>query len=461
MPAPTSPAFSGPLTWTERPLRELLRLGWPMATSTLSYSLMTLVDTLLIGRVGRSQLAGVALGGLACFMLVCFSQGLLRASSTLNAQAVGAGKRDQLPHILGAALASAIALGLVTAALGQLVARLLPHLSATLEAGAAAARYVSIRILGAPLTLAYVALRESRYGQGDTRAPMRASVVANLVNIGLASLFIFGFGWGVEGAAAATIVANAVELGGLVVGARASLRTLRWPRLNGDLAYLRHLWRLGIPIGLQFLLEVGAFAILSVLVSLQAEAQMAAHQITIQVIHFSFLPAMAVGEAAAVLAGQAVGANRDDLVRRVARLATGVAAAYAGLCALAFSLAAPWLARAFTPDVAVITVTVRLLYVAAVFQIFDAANVVGRGVLRGAGDVRFSAWVGIATAWLATPPLAWLLGYKLGWGAVGGWMGMSVEIMAGAAILLARIARGGWLPAAARSRARLRAAAAA
>jgi MATE family multidrug resistance protein len=455
MHAPSSPSTSGSLSFSERPLRDLLRLAGPMAASTLSYSLMTLVDTLLIGRVGRSQLAGVALGGLTCFMLVCFSQGVLRASSTLHAQAVGAGKRDQLPHILGAALASALALGVVTAGMGQIVARGLVHLSATSEAGGAAARYVAIRILGAPLTLAYVALRESRYGQGDTRAPMRATVVANLVNIGLASAFIFALGWGVEGAAVATVIANAVELGGLVLGARAPLAALRWPRRGGDLAHLRHLWRLGIPIGLQFVLEVGAFAILSVLVSLLAEEQMAAHQITIQVIHFSFLPAWAVGEAAGVLAGQAVGADRDDLVRRLARLATGVAAGYAGLCGLAFALAAPWLARAFTSDVAVITITVRLLYVAAFFQIFDAANVVARGVLRGAGDVRFAARVGIATAWLATPPLTWLLGYRLGWGAVGGWLGMSLEIMAGAAILLARIGRGGWLPAAARARKRL------
>lgn len=442
---------SSSLSWKQNPLSELLRLAGPIAASTISYSFMTLTDTLLIGHVGRSELAGVALGGLFAFVLVCFSFGLLRGANTLVSQAVGAGRQDRVPGYLGAALFTALGIGLVTVLVGQLAARLIVHLAATPAAGHAAGTYLSLRALGAPLVLSYVALREVRYGRGDARSPMRATVLANVVNIALAYLFVFVWHRGVAGAAVATLIANAVELSVLV----ASQRRLGFGLRRVSRADFQALWRIGTPTGVQFVLEVGSFAILSLLISLMSEAEMAAHQIALQVIHFSFLPVWAVGEAAAVLAGQAVGANEDRLVIRVSRHAGAVSLAYSGACALVMALFAPLIIAGFTRDSAVVSAAVKLLYVAAVFQMFDAANVVARGVLRGTGDVRYSAFVGVISAWLCTPPLTWLLGWRLHQGAFGGWMALCLEIIVGALLLGWRVERGGWRPAAERGRSRL------
>jgi MATE family multidrug resistance protein len=411
---------------------------------------MTLADTLLIGRLGVAELAGVALGGLASFVLLCFGFGLLRGMNTLVAQAVGARRTAEIPALRTAALAAALGLGVVTLVLAEICAHwLLPHLTASLASATAASTYLSVRGLAAPLALAYVALREVSYGQGDTRAPMRATLVANLVNITLACLMMLVLRRGVAGVALATVIAHAVELAVLAMHQRG--QGLARPRAR----HFRALWRIGAPTGVQFLLEIGSFALLSLFISLLSVAEMAAHQITIQVIHFSFLPAWAVGEAAGVMVGQAVGANHDQLVRRVARVAALVTGVYAALCGLLFALGATTIARGFTPNPEVVSVTTRLLYVAAVFQVFDAANVVARSVLRGTGDVRFAAVVGVSSAWLATPPLAWLLGYRLGLGAFGGWLGLCLEIIVAATILALRVERGGWAPAAAASRQRL------
>ena len=438
------------LSWTNRPLPELLRLSWPMATSMLSYSLMTLVDTLLIGHLGVAELAGVALGGLASFVLLCFAFGLLRGMNTLVAQAVGARRTEEIAALRAAALVAALALGLLTLLLAQICAHwLLPHLTASSASGIAASTYLAVRGLAAPIALAYVALREVSYGRGDTRAPMRATLVANLVNIGLACVFVMVLRQGVAGAALATVIAHTVEMAVLALSQRS--QGLSRPGAR----HFQALWRIGAPTGVQFVLEIGSFALLSLFISLLSMGEMAAHQITIQVVHFSFLPAWAVGEAAGVMVGQAVGANQDQLVRRVARLATLVSGAYAALCGLLFAALAPLIARAFTPNVEVVAVATRLLYVAAVFQVFDAANVVARCVLRGTGDVRFAAIVGVTSAWLATPPLAWLLGYRLGLGAFGGWLGLCLEIIVGATILVLRVERQGWAPSAATSRRRL------
>lgn len=444
------------LTWTDHPTRELIRLSWPITLSTLSYSVMTLVDTLLVGRLGPAALAGVGLGGVAAFVLLCFSFGLLRGVKTLVAQAVGAGRREEVGAYLGAALLLAGGIGLVTAALGQVLALGLAGISSSAAAGEAAATYLQIRILGAPMALLYVAMREVNYARSDARSPMVATVLANGVNVALAWLFIYRLDWGVAGAGWATVIAHGVEAGVLVLVQRARGWGVRRLRKR----HLAELWRIGLPTGIQFSLEVGAFAILAALIAAMSEVEMAAHQIALQVVHFSFLPAFAVAEAASVLAGQAVGANRDDLVLGVARrgmVATGV---YTAACGLAMALAGALIVRGFTTDPSVVREAVSLLLIAAVFQVFDAANIMGRAVLRGVGDVRYAAVVGVVTSWALTPPLAWMLGWHLGLGAFGGWLGLCAEIIAGAVILWWRLEKRRWVPAAEQARKRLAEAAA-
>ena len=163
----------------------MLRLSWPIAVSMVSYAAMTLVDTLFVGRLGADALAGVGLGGMAAFTLVGFMFGLLRGVKVLTAQGVGAGRRAETKAHLTAGLALAVGIGVVMAGLGQVVAELMPLLTATPESGAHARVYLGIRIVGSPVVLVYVALREYRYGLGDSRSPMVAAVAGNLLNIGL------------------------------------------------------------------------------------------------------------------------------------------------------------------------------------------------------------------------------------------------------------------------------------
>ena len=430
------------LVWESRPWREIVRLSWPITISTLSYSLMTLVDTLLVGHLGAAQLAGVGLGGTVAFALLCFPFGILRGVKTLVSQAVGARHFAEVGRYLAAALGIAVGMGLLIALVGQVVAALLSHISPSVAAGEATHTYLGIRILGAPLALVYAAVRECRYAQGDARTPMIATVVANAVNIGLALLFIYPLGWGVAGAAWATVIAQGVEAGVAALAQSAS----GWRLSGATRAHVRELWNIGLPTGLQFTLEIGAFTLLAGMIAALGEIEMAAHQIALQVIHFSFLPTVACGEAAAVLAGQAVGAGRDELVVRVARIGLWVAVAYTCVCTVIIAVGAPVIVAGFGADPDVAAHAVRLLYVAAVFQVVDGANIVARCVLRGASDVRYAAVIGVTSSWVFTPPLMWLLGYHFGLGAFGGWLGLLGEVFLGAGLLWWRLERRGWLP---------------
>ena len=439
------------LDWQERPFRQLVSLAWPIAISMLSYSVMTLVDTLFVGRLGPAALAGVSVGGITFFTLLCFGFGLLRAVKVVVSQAVGAGQVDRTPSFVGAGLLLAALLGVLTFAASRLASGAMVHVSASLEAARHAADYLDVRALSAPFALAAIALREARYGTGDAKTPMRATIIANAVNIALDYVLIFHLGYGVVGAAASTVLATALDAGLLALAQRGE----GFGYGSTSLAEVRAIWKMGVPMGVQHLLEVSSFALLTFIFASMSEVDVAAHQIALQVAHFSFLPALALGDAASVLAGQAVGARKNRLVKVVARKTLLAAAAYTGFCGLLFAVFPELMARAFTDDPALIKATVHLLYVAAIFQVFDGAYIVARCVLRGTGDVRYAAVVGVVVAWICTPPLALLLGYALGLGALGGWIGLCLEIMVGSAILWRRLETGRWLRAARRARAEL------
>jgi MATE family multidrug resistance protein len=436
------------LSWTEKPGRELLRLAWPITVSMVSFSAMTLVSTVFVAQVGKDELAGVGLAGVVGFALICFGVGLLRGAKTLVSQAIGAGRRDRIPELLGAAVATAVVLGVLATVTGQLVAPLLHMLSASARAGNFASQYLAIRSLGAPLVLLYAALREASYGEGNSSAPMRASLAGNAVNITLDAVLILGLGLGVRGAAIATICGNTTELAVLAWPMRHRLRAMVLRA-----SAVRDVFAQGVPNGVQFVMEVGSFLILTILVAKMSAVDGAAHQMVLHLVNVSFLPAHALAEGAAVLVGQAVGAGRDVLVPKVARRALAIGAGYSTACLVLFAVLGGLIARSMSAgDAALAARATQLLHVALFFLVADAANVIARGVLRGASDVRYAAVVGIATSWLTTPPLAWLLGMTLGMGAVGGWIGLAIEIVVGASLFWLRVWRGGWRPAAAAAR---------
>ena len=247
---------------------------------------------------------------------------------------------------------------------------------------------------------------------------------------------------------AASVAAMCVEMAVLLV---VQIRD-RFDVLKASARDIVALWRLGWPTGAQFVMEMASFTVLSAMVSKFSETHMAAHQIALQVIHFSFLPAVAFGEAASVLVGQSVGAKRLDLVRPVSRMAMKIVGIYTGLWTVLLIVGGRAIASGFTQDASLIQVTTNLFLVAAVFQVTDGANIVSRAALRGTGDVRFPAVVGIVASWLATPPAMLVLGYWMGMGVVGGWIGLCCELIILAGVLWWRLESNAWHHAAARTR---------
>jgi MATE family multidrug resistance protein len=439
-----------PILSAESIFGELCRLAWPIAVSVLSYSLMTFVDTYFVARLGAAAVGGVGLGGLAAFTSLCFALGLLRSVKVLVSQEAGAGRFARVQAYLGAGIYLAAAFGCVCALSSWPLAMIMPKLSSSASVGEIAEEYLLIRGLGAIPVLLGSALREARYGVGDSRSPMYGALFANLLHIPLNYLLIFTLGWGVAGAAWSTLFVQCLELGWLIAVHYPTGFGLRVARFQ----HARHLLRVGFSTGIEFFLGVSAFTALVGLIARMSEADLAAHQIGIQLIHFAFLPVVAIGEAGSVLAGQAVGADKDRLVGVVAARALGLALAYSGACTVLFLLVPDWLLSGFAAEPEVTRIGVQLLLIAAGFQLIDAVNMVLRAVLRGTGDVRIPAIQSVISSWTFAPTLTWFLGIHHGFGAPGGWLALTVDIAFGAVFLSVRTLRGHWRSSARASRAR-------
>ncbi len=272
-----------------------------------------------------------------------------------------------------------------------------------------------------------------------------AVVVSNVVNALLGWALVFGH-WGFPplgavGAAWGTTASRwLMLLIVILVGAKQLLPQLH-PRERGALAWreLMGMLRVGVPIGLHIFLEAAGFGAAMLLVGSLGTVPLAAHNVTLQLAALTYMVPLGVSAAAAVLVGRAIGARQDDVVRREAAASLVIGIGFMGLTALTFLIGAPWLARAFTSDPAVVALATTLIRIAGVFQLFDGAQVVATGILRGAADTRAPMLLNFVGYVLLGVPIGALLCFTLGMGASGIWWGLVLGLAAAAGLLSYRV----------------------
>jgi len=422
-------------------------LAWPIMVSMLSRTAMTTADTLYVGRLGTAHLAAIGLAGVAAWAGIAFGMGLLGGVNVTVSHRTGAGEHERANRVWWQGLYWAGLISVIVVSLFWVGPWLFPLMGGSAEATELGSAWFRIRILGSPLTFATFALTAWFQGRGDTRTPMVATLVANLLNIAIDPLLIFGFGpvqaLGIAGAAYATNIALAVGLSFLLWKSRRVVAGFSAPRTDD----LSEIFRLGSPLAVWYTLDVLAFGLFVALLARVGEAELAAHVVVLRIISVSFLPGHAVGEAGGVLVGQSLGAKRPGSAREAwvsaTKLGVGVMASFA----LIFLVVPDGLLWPFALEEEVSRVARKLLIVAAVFQVFDALAMVSLNALKGAGDTRFTMLVGVFSSWLVKLPLGiWLaLPVGMGLGAVGAWLGLTADILFLAVVASWRILSGGWL----------------
>jgi MATE family multidrug resistance protein len=433
-------------------MRELVALAWPIMTAMAGETVMGLVDTKLVGGLGPAALGGVGVAMTIAFLGYMVVFGVMRGIKVCVAHAVGEGRG----HLAARYAQAGVALGLVAGVGFGAVTRDAEPLFRVIGIDHAlipyASAFLSAYTFGAPGTAVLSALVQHRQAVGDARTPMVVGLSGNALNALLGWALIYGHAGlpalGVRGGGYATAASEwleAVAMAALL--ARDARRTGAWQRARSELSLgraLREIAALGLPTGIQFGSETLAFATFTAVLGSLGPEQIAAHQIALATIRTSFLPGAAVAEAASVMVGQALGRRSVPDADRATRAALMLAVGFMACCGVAFAVAGGAIAHLFTQDAAVARVTRTLLLIAAAFQVLDASNLVLRGALRGAKDVRVPAVIGVGVVWTCVPTAAWLLGRLAGWGSAGGWCGFLAETAVGTGLLLRRWRRGQW-----------------
>lgn len=423
----------------------MFMLAAPVVLAELGWMTMGMVDTLMVGRLSPEAIGAVGLGSSIFMAAGIFAMGMLLGLDTLVSQAFGARRIDECHRWLVHGVALGVLLTLpVTAALLLLIA----HLDAwgmdpaVLALAAPYLRVVSWSVL--PLLL-YSAFRRYLQGMHVVRPIMFALVLANVVNVIVNWVLIFGNlgapALGVVGAAWATVLSRIVMAGVLFAAVVAAERG-RTPGffeapLGIEGARMRRLAALGLPAALQLTLEVGVFATASALAAWFAAAALAAHQIALNIAGFTFMVPLGIASAGAVRVGHAVGRRDAAAAARAGWTALLFGGLFMSAAGATFVLVPGVLIGAFTADATVLRIGTALLGVAAVFQLFDGLQVVGTGVLRGLGDTRTPMMWNLMAHWAVGLPTACVLAFGFDWGVMGLWWGLSIGlIICGVALVL-------------------------
>jgi MATE family multidrug resistance protein len=430
---------------------EVWHIAYPAVLTMISHTVMTFIDAMMVGRLGPTELAAVGLSGTLTWGLFSFFNGVVNGVNTFVAQDYGAKRFDNIGQVTWQGVYFAVISGAILIFLSRFNIELMRLLGPAEDVQRIGASYLGIRLWGGVFIVLYMCFSAFLRGIGDTRTPLKIVIFINVLNVLGDYVLIFGkFGFprlGTDGAAYATVGASAV--GALIFflvflskRSNGMFSTRSTWRIRFDL--MARLSRVGLPIGLQWLLDMASFIVFTALIGRIGTMELAASTAGLRLMHLSFMPVFGVSIAATTLVGQYIGSEEVPHATRSGYTAIKMSMLYAGLIALLFLILPSQLVMLINQDPEVVRLGSKILRVAAIFLLFDSMGIASNGCLRGAGDTRWAMFVGVSYAWFIFVPLAYLGAIALKGGAVGAWAGATVYIIALGLTYFLRFRTGKW-----------------
>jgi MATE family multidrug resistance protein len=433
-------------------LLPMLKLAVPVVMAELGWMTMGVVDTVMVGPLGPQAISAAGVGNSMHIAFAIFGMAVMLGLDTLVSQAYGRKDIRDCHRWFFDGLMLAGLLAIPIMALLLLVWFAIPSLGFHGAVRPLLESYFGVVMLSTPFLLAYAVCRRYLQAMHAAKAVMFALITANLVNLLGNYALIYGhFGWpalGVTGAAWATVMARVYMLLALVFAvwwidrkrtseAGIADRHGLWHVDRAfDLSRLKRLLALGLPAASQMGAEVGVFALATALSGMLDPISSASHQIALNMAGVAFMVPLGMGAAGAVRVGHAVGARDRERAYASGWTAIILGTGFMVLAALAFVLIPRQLIGLFSKDSGVLAVGASLLWLAAIFQLFDGVQGVITGTLRGLGDTRTAMVVNLIAHWLIGLPTGYLLCFVIGWGVYGLWVGLSLGLIVTGLILL-------------------------
>lgn len=430
-------------------LRALLALAIPVALSEIGWMTMTVIDVIMVGKLGPAAIGAVGLGNAIYYAPSIFGIGLLLGLDTLVARSWGARDYDDCHRSLAQGMYIVLAFTPLLMAFILFARPLFTSGGVDPLVATFSYSYVGILNFGTLPLLVYGGFRRYLQGVGRVRPVTFALISANLVNLAGNWIFIYGkFGlpaMGVRGSAWSTVFARIYMAAVLVLFAwqherrRGHALFAHWPA--PDWTRLRALLALGIPAAFQIILEVAAFGAATILAAHLDSVSLATHEIALSCAAYTYMVPLGISAAAAVAVGHAIGAHNPARARRAGWMSLGLGIGFMFLAALGFLLVPKLVLEIYTHDTRVLALGARILLIVAAFQVFDGAQSVASGALRGLGDTRIPMLANLAGYWFLGLPLGAWLCFRLHWGLYGLWSGLTLALILIASLLVWRWSR--------------------
>lgn len=426
--------------------RSILKLALPVSLGQLGHVLTNVSDTVMLGVFDAQHLAAATFGFSVFVPLLVFCMGLTMGLTPIVSEKWA---RKEVEEVQSYFYNSGLLYYVVLLVFVVVLQQLIPYLylfGQTETVTVLGGDYFEIVLYSLIPVMVFQHLRQFIEGLGNTQAPMYISLVGNLLNIGLNYILIFGhfgvIGMGIYGAAYATLISRILMCACLVVYVFMNNTYQRilfhkkvvilWMRIYKVL-------KMSLPIALQFLMEVGAFAFMAIIVGWIGEVQLAAHQLAISLASMTYIVISGLGVAGTILVSKYIGLEDPQSANVVVRKSLIITFVFMLGCALFFVLTRNVLPQLFLNDVQVINLVSALLVLTACFQVSDGIQATLIGLLRGYQDVFVPTLIAVLAYWVITLPVGYLLGVYWGYGVKGCWLAFVIGLVISSILLFWRI----------------------
>ena len=431
--------------------KQMLLLAFPAMVTQLSATMVQIVDTVFIGRIGPLALGAAAVTGIIIFNITAVGDGYGTGMVAAISRMIGAGDRKNaavfsttgicILTLIGAAFVPLFLTG------GDSMFRLL-QVPEDLKPDAW--DYYSIFISFTPAIFAFGALSASFRARGDTRTPMIVGVVINVLNINLDWILIFGKAgfpaMGVRGAALASglsFLAGALLLVIISIVSAEGLFTLKRQYLS--YSHFIRMFKIGLPAMVErFAMSFSQLLVMSIAVNSLGSLAIASFHIIMKLASLSFMPGFGFAMATATLTGQYLGAGDPDGAERMIWTGTFFCGLFMATISMIYFIFAQSLIMMFTDSVDIVAVAMRPLKIYASLAVFLAPAMTARGGLNGAGDTAFTLRMMLLSRFIIRLPLSWLLGVYLGYELSGVWLAMCMDFVIRGVSFILYTRRGSW-----------------
>ncbi len=433
-------------------LRAVFFLGLPLVGSHVAQFSINLTDAVMLGWYGVEELAAEVLAGTVFFVLFIVGSGFAWAVMPMVAEAESAGDLQRVRRVTRMGMWLATAFGVLTLPVFVFATPLLIALGQEPGVSALAGEYLSILGWSIFPALLVMVLKSYLAALERTQVVLLITLAGVALNAVLNYALIFG-NWGapelgIRGAAISSLIGASASLALLIyyvtrVTPEHDILARIW---HPDWQAIAEVFRLGWPIGLTNLAEVGLFAFSSIMMGWLGTVPLAAHGIALQISSLTFMVHLGLSNAATIRAGQAMG-RRDALsLKRGARVVIVLSMLFALLAAALFlTLPEPMIGLFLSPDDPVrgqvIVLGTGLLAAAALFQLVDAAQVMALGLLRGVQDTRVPMLIAGFAYWPIGLGMAYFLGFVLDWQGIGVWLGLAIGLTVAGVLMMWRFWR--------------------